>query len=276
MDFSLTAEQTLLQDSVSRFIQNDYDFAARQKLVHGGDGFSRAHWQTFAELGWLGVTFPESDGGFGGGAIDLMIMLEQFGKGLVVEPFVPTVVMAGGAIKIAGNAAQKGRYLAGVIDGSMQGALAYVEPQARFNLADITTTARAEGDGFVVNGHKAVVLNGPAADFLVVPVRTAGAQRDRDGVTLLIIDTALAGIWLPPISSGKLLVSTGADMGSAPQSSRGSPMSSVTSPLPASLHTSRPPLVASLTRAKPRSSIRKRATQRVALPQLSDSAPSAL
>jgi alkylation response protein AidB-like acyl-CoA dehydrogenase len=194
MDFSLTAEQTLLQDSVSRFIQNDYDFAARQKLVHGGDGFSRAHWQTFAELGWLGVTFPESDGGFGGGAIDLMIMLEQFGKGLVVEPFVPTVVMAGGAIKIAGNAAQKGRYLAGVIDGSMQGALAYVEPQARFNLADITTTARAEGDGFVVNGHKAVVLNGPAADFLVVPVRTAGAQRDRDGVTLLIIDTALAGI----------------------------------------------------------------------------------
>jgi len=140
------------------------------------------------------VTFPESDGGFGGGAIDLMIMLEQFGKGLVVEPFVPTVVMAGGAIKIAGNAAQKGRYLAGVIDGSMQGALAYVEPQARFNLADITTTARAEGDGFVVNGHKAVVLNGPAADFLVVPVRTAGAQRDRDGVTLLIIDTALAGI----------------------------------------------------------------------------------
>ena len=69
MDFSLTAEQTLLQDSVSRFIQNDYDFAARQKLVHGGDGFSRAHWQTFAELGWLGVTFPESDGGFGGGAL---------------------------------------------------------------------------------------------------------------------------------------------------------------------------------------------------------------
>ncbi|MGA1676780.1 MAG: acyl-CoA dehydrogenase family protein, partial [Pseudomonadales bacterium] len=194
MDFSLTAEQTLLQDSVSRFIQNDYDFASRQKLVHGSDGFSRTHWQTFAELGWLGVTFPESDGGFGGGAIDLMIMLEQFGKGLVVEPFVPTVVMAGGAIKIAGNAAQKGRYLAGVIDGSLQGALAYVEPQARFNLADITTTARAEGEGFVVNGHKAVVLNGPAADFLVVPVRTAGAQRDRDGVTLLIIDTASAGI----------------------------------------------------------------------------------
>jgi len=97
MDFSFSDEQTLLQDSVTRFIQNDYDFASRQKIIKDEDGFSRAHWRTFAELGWLGVPFSEADGGFGGGAIESMLMLEQFGKGLVVEPCLPTVVLAGGA-----------------------------------------------------------------------------------------------------------------------------------------------------------------------------------
>src|SRR5512137_1942912 len=114
MDFSFSEEQTLLQDSVQRFIQNDYGFAARQKIIRGEDGFSRDHWRTFAELGWLGVPFSEADGGFGGGAIESMLMLEQFGKGLVVEPFLPTVVLAGGALRIAGDAAQKQKYLAGV------------------------------------------------------------------------------------------------------------------------------------------------------------------
>ncbi len=194
MDFSLSDEQTLLQDSVSRFIQNDYDFARRQKLVHSADGFSREHWKTFAELGWLGVPFAEADGGFGGGAIESMLMFEQFGKGLVVEPVVPTVVLAGGALKLAGSAAQKARYLAGIIDGSLQGALAYVEPQARFNLADVVTQARADGDGYVLNGHKAVVGNGPAADFLVVPARTAGGQREAEGISLFIVDAGAAGL----------------------------------------------------------------------------------
>ncbi len=194
MDFSFSEEQTLLQDSVQRFIQNDYDFAARQKIIKGEDGFSRDHWKTFAELGWLGVPFPEADGGFGGGPIESMIMLEQFGKGLVVEPFVPTVVLAGGVLRIAGSAEQKARYLAGVIDGSLQAALAYVEPQGRFNLADLTTTAKADGGGYVLNGYKAVVLNGPAANFLVVSARTSGAQRDSDGVSLFVVDANAPGV----------------------------------------------------------------------------------
>jgi len=194
MDFSFSEEQTLLQDSVVRFIQNDYDFAARQKIIKDEDGFSRAHWGLFAELGWLGVPFPEADGGFGGGAIESMIMFEQFGKGLVVEPFIPTVVLAGGALRIAGSAGQKQKFLAGVIDGSLQGALAFVEPQGRYNLADLTTTAAAAGDGYVLNGYKAVVLNGPAADFLVVSARTSGGQRDREGVSLFVLDAKTAGI----------------------------------------------------------------------------------
>jgi len=194
MDFAFSEEQTLLQDSVTRFIQNDYGFATRQKIVKEEDGFSGSNWRTFAELGWLGVPFAEADGGFGGGAIESMIMLEQFGKGLVVEPYLATVVLAGGALKVAGSAAQKQKYLAGIVDGSLQGALAYVEPQGRFNLADLKTTATRAGDGFVLNGYKAVVLNGPAADFLVVSARSAGGQRDSNGVSLFIVDAGAAGL----------------------------------------------------------------------------------
>ena len=194
MDFSFTEEQTLLQESVSRFMQNDYGFEARQKNASTEQGFSAENWQTFAELGWLGVPFSEADGGFGGGAIETALMSEQFGRGLLIEPFLATVILAGGAIKHGGSEEQKSQYLPGIIDGSKHAALAFVEPQARFNIADITTTATADGDGYVLNGYKAVVLNGPQADFLVVSARTSGGQRDEDGVSLFVMDAATAGI----------------------------------------------------------------------------------
>ena len=195
MDFSFSAEQTLLQDSIEKFIQNDYAFEARQKIVKEELGYSASHWQTFAELGWLGVPFDEADGGFGGSAIEAIIMMESFGKGLVVEPYVATVVMAGGALRVAATAAQKERYLVGVIDGSTQGALAYAEPQGRFNLADLTTqAAAADSGGWVLNGYKAVVLNGPSADFLIVSARTSGDQRDVDGVSLFVVPANADGI----------------------------------------------------------------------------------
>jgi len=194
MDFSFTEEQNLIQDSVARFIQNDYTFEAREKILQEDAGFSSENWKTFAELGWLGVPFNEADGGFGGSAVDTMLMMEQFGKGLVVEPYLATVVMVGGALKIAGNAEQKEKYLSGIIDGSIQGALAYAEPQARYNLSDITTTATVEDDGYLLNGHKCVVMNGPSADLLVVSARTSGNQRDEKGVTLFLVDATAEGI----------------------------------------------------------------------------------
>ena len=194
MDFSFSEEQTLLQDSIEKFIQNDYAFEARQKVVKDEQGFSSANWKTFAELGWLGVPFSEADGGFGGKAIEAMIMAEQFGKGLVVEPFLATVVLAGGALKLGASSTQKEKYLAGVIDGSLQGALAYAEPQGRFNLADLTTTASKDGEGYLISGYKAVVLNGPAADFFVVSARIGGSQRDADGVSLFIVAADAPGI----------------------------------------------------------------------------------
>ena len=194
MDFSFTDEQTLLEQSVARFIQNDYAFEDRQKLVKSEAGFGSDNWATFAELGWLGVPFNEADGGFDGGAVESMLMLENFGKGLVVEPFLATVVLAGGAIKIAGSADQKAKLLPGIIDGSTQAALAYAEPQGRFNLADLKTTAAQDGEGYVLNGYKAVVLNGPAADLLVVSARTAGEQRDADGVSLFALAADTDGV----------------------------------------------------------------------------------
>ncbi len=194
MDFSFSDEQTLLQDSVSRFIQDNYGFEDRQKWAGQEGGFNADHWRTFAELGWLGVPFPEADGGFGGSAVDTMILMEQFGRGLVVEPFLATVVLAGGALKVAGNAQQKEQHLAAIIDGSRHGALAYAEPQARFNLADVTTTASASGDGYRLNGYKCVVLNGPAADLLIVSARTSGDQRDREGITLFVVPADATGV----------------------------------------------------------------------------------
>ncbi len=194
MDFSFSEEQTLLKDSVEKFVQNDYTFDVRQKVVRTEQGFSTATWKTFAELGWLSVPFPESVGGFGGKSVDMMLLLEQFGRGLVIEPYVATVVLAGGAIRQGGSAEQQNTWLPGIIDGSRQAALAYAEPQGRFNLADLVTTAKADANGYVLNGYKAVVLNGPAADCLVISARTSGAQRDREGVSLFVVDAKAAGI----------------------------------------------------------------------------------
>jgi len=194
MDFSFSEEQTLLADSVEKFIQNDYPFEDRQKLIRSDLGYSAANWRIFAELGWLGIPFSEEDGGFGGSSVDGMILMEQFGKGLIVEPFLASVVPAGGALKVLGSAEQKSAYLSTVIDGTRQGALAFAEPQGRFNLADLTTTATDEGSGFVLNGYKCVVLNGPAADFFVVTARTSGAQRDQSGVSLFLVDADAAGV----------------------------------------------------------------------------------
>jgi pimeloyl-CoA dehydrogenase small subunit len=194
MDFSFSPEQTLLKESLERFVQQDYSFEARQKLVRSELGYSTGHWKQFAELGWLGVSFAEADGGFGGGPIETMLVMEQIGRGLIAEPYMPTVVLVGGALKVAGNAQQKEKVLAGIIGGTVQGALAFAEPQGRFNLSDVTTKAVRQGNGWRLDGAKCVVLNGPSADVLVVSARTGGAQRDHKGITLFLVDAKTKGI----------------------------------------------------------------------------------
>ncbi|HIL96910.1 MAG TPA: pimeloyl-CoA dehydrogenase small subunit [Pseudomonadales bacterium] len=194
MDFSFSEEQSLLQNSIQRFIEKDYSFDQRQKLIKTEEGFSRENWASFAELGWLGLPFSEAAGGYGGGPIETMIMMEEFGKGLVVEPYLSTILLAGKFIELGGSSAQIESILGEIINGSKLGAFAFVEPQARFNLADIVTTAEKTDQGYTLNGFKGVVLGGPSADFFVLPARTSGAQRDLDGVTLFVVNADAKGL----------------------------------------------------------------------------------
>ena len=194
MDFSFSDEQTLLQESVSRFITNDYGFESRQKHSRSDAGYSLENWQTFAELGWLGVPFSENHGGFGGGAVETMLMMEEFGKGLVVEPYLATVVACGSALNGFGSEDQKSSFIPEIIDGSKLWALAFAEPQGRFNLADLTTTATANNGFYLLSGHKSVVINGPNANFFIVSVRTSGEQRDETGISLFIIPSDAKGL----------------------------------------------------------------------------------
>lgn len=194
MDFALTEEQSMLEDSVARFVDNDYDFETRQKIVGTGPGYSRETWQLFADLGWLAMPFSEDDDGLGGGPVELMLMMQQFGRGLVVEPFLATVVLAGGILRRAANGTQKERWLAPLIAGELQGALAFAEPQGRFDIADIETTASADGDCFVLRGRKSLVLNGGSADLLIVPARTSGTRNDHAGITLFAVPGDAHGI----------------------------------------------------------------------------------
>ena len=194
MDFSLTEEQSILADSVSRFIESNYDFETRQKIVESETGFSLDMWRTFAELGWTAVPFAEDDGGLGGGPIELTLMMEQFGRGMVVEPFLANIVLAGGALRRAASPEQKDAWLAPLIGGELQAALAFAEPQARYDIADIATTAIADGDDFVLKGRKSFVLNGGAAGLIILPARTSGAQVDSSGITLFAVAADAEGI----------------------------------------------------------------------------------
>lgn len=194
MDFSISEEQSMLAESVARFIDDNYDFETRMKIAEGEAAFSDEIWRSCAELGWTAVPFDEDDGGLSGGPVELMLMMGEFGRGLFVEPFLANVVLAGGVLKRLATPEQKERWLAGIIDGSIQAALAFAEPQARFDIADVATRARADGDDWVLDGHKTLVLNGGDASLLIVPARTGGERADTDGITLFAIAADSAGV----------------------------------------------------------------------------------
>ena len=194
MDFTFNEEQSLIQDQVDQFVQKEYDWETRQSLSNSELGFGEDNWKKFAELGWLGISVSEDSGGFGGSAIESMLIMEAFGKGLVVEPFLETVIMAGGLIDDHGSDQQKSSFLEPAIAGEMHLALAYAEPQSRFNLSDVVTEAKVDGDNFIINGYKSVVMNGPSADQIIVSARTSGTQLDENGISLFIIDANASGL----------------------------------------------------------------------------------
>ncbi len=194
MDFALNEVQVMLADSVEKFIANEYDFETRQEHAGSKLGYSQETWQMIAGLGWTAVPFSEDDGGLGGDPVDIMVLMERFGHGLLVEPYLANIVLAGGILRRAASKAQKQQWLLPIIAADVQATLAFAEPQGRYDIADLTTTARADGDDWVVSGTKSHVLNGGNADLLIIPARTSGKQTDKGGISLFVIDANSDGV----------------------------------------------------------------------------------
>lgn len=194
MNFDFSEEQTMLRDSVARYVQDSYSFETRCKIAGSEAGMSREHWQTFAELGWLSVPFAEEHGGFGGNNVDTMVVMEELGKGLVLEPYLATVLLFGGLLQRSGNTGLQAEYIPRIIEGQCLGAFAYLERQSRYALSDVKTRAGADGDSYVLNGEKVVVFNGANAETLVVTARTGGEQAAEDGISLFLLPAGAPGV----------------------------------------------------------------------------------
>jgi alkylation response protein AidB-like acyl-CoA dehydrogenase len=196
MDIQLTEEQELLRSSVQRLLRERYDFDTRRKIVATDEGWSRPHWRAFAELGLCAAPFPESAGGLGGGPLATMIVMQEFGRNLVVEPFFETVVLAGGLIEDVGSQEQREAFLPGIMAGESIWALAWSEGRSRYDFNNIATTARRQGEHYVLSGTKAAVIGAPWADKLIVSARTSGGPRDHSGISLFAVDRHSANLHL--------------------------------------------------------------------------------
>ena len=194
MDLSFSDEQRLLQDSAERLLRQTCSLARRRQVTASPPGFDRELWRRFADMGWLGLPFAEACGGLGGGPVEVMILMEAFGRSLVVEPYLATVMLAGGLIEALGAPALAASEIRAIAAGDRLLALAHVEPGARYALSHVAATAARSGKGFVLNGQKTLALNGDSADRLIVSARTAGAVGERAGISLFLIDADTPGL----------------------------------------------------------------------------------
>ena len=193
MHFDYSDEQNMLRDSIAKWAAGQYDFEKRREALGREDGWKK-NWATFAELGLLAAPLPEDAGGLGGGPLDVAVVMEEFGKALVVEPYVSTVVIGAGALVAAGSDAQKSAHLEAIAGGARIIAFAQAEAKSRWALHDVSVTAKKDGAGYVLNGQKAVVLGAPQADVLLVTARTGGGQREAKGVSLFLVPKAAKGV----------------------------------------------------------------------------------
>ncbi|HVH81180.1 MAG TPA: acyl-CoA dehydrogenase family protein, partial [Stellaceae bacterium] len=194
MDFEYTEEQRLLRESLDRLLGDSYEFAKRKTYMAEPDGFSRAMWTQYGEIGLLGLPFAEEHGGFGGGGVEIMVVMEALGRVIALEPYLTTVVMAGTALGHAGSAAQNAALVPKVIDGSLRLAVAHGERQARYDLSDVMTSATKTAAGWRLDGSKSVVVHGDSADKLIVSARVSGDRNDPDGIGLFLVDPKAAGV----------------------------------------------------------------------------------
>jgi pimeloyl-CoA dehydrogenase small subunit len=194
MDFALTEEQELLRHSVQRLFADHYAFDARKRYAQEPGGYSRALWARYAELGLLGLPFAEEHGGSAGGPVETMIVMEEVGRALALEPYLSTVVLAGGLLRLGGGKALCADLVPKIAGGNLMLAFAHAERQARYDLADVAASARREGAGYVLDGAKSLVLHGDSAGKFIVSARLSGGQRDRDGLALFVVDAAAKGV----------------------------------------------------------------------------------
>jgi pimeloyl-CoA dehydrogenase small subunit len=194
VDFDYSEEQRLLDDTVRRLVKDEYEFAKRKKYMAEPQGFSPALWAKYAELGLLGLPFAEEYGGFGGGGIETMIVMEAFGRGLALEPYLATVVLGGGLVALAGSDAQKSAILPEIAAGNLKLAFAHGERHSRYDLAHVDATAKPQGGGFVLNGHKTIVLHGGAAHKFIVSARVGGSAKEASGISLFLVDRDAKGV----------------------------------------------------------------------------------
>ncbi|OUS30640.1 hypothetical protein A9Q99_05500 [Gammaproteobacteria bacterium 45_16_T64] len=196
MDFSLSEEQQMLKDSAAKWVKKECQFEQRRKIMHTKEGYSDAQWKQFAELGWLCVPFSEQYGGIGGSMVDVMVLLEELGKGLMVEPWLSTVILGGRLVELQGSEQQKQEILPSLCEGGIKMALAYNEIGARQQVENIAMTGELSGDDYVLNGKKTVVLSAEAADQLLVVARTSGKPGDSAGLTVFVVDPSQQGVTL--------------------------------------------------------------------------------
>jgi pimeloyl-CoA dehydrogenase small subunit len=194
MDFALTEEQELLRHSVQRLFADNYAFDARKRYAQEPGGYSRALWARYAELGLLGLPFAEEHGGSAGGPVETMIVMEEVGRALALEPYLSTVVLAGGLLRLGGGKALCADLVPKIAGGDLMLAFAHAERQSRYDLADVAASARREGAGYVLDGAKSLVLQGDSAGKFIVSARLSGGQRDRDGLALFVVDAAAKGV----------------------------------------------------------------------------------
>src|SRR5258707_5473911 len=196
VDIQFTDEQELLRDSLQRLLRDQYDFDTRRKIIATEEGWSRRHWAAFAELGLLAAPFPEDFGGLGAGPLASMIIMQEFGRNLVVEPFLETIVLAGGTIEQAGTRAQREEFLPEIAAGKATSALAWAEGRSRYDFNSVATVAERHGDEYVLSGSKTAVLDAPWADRLIVTARPAGRLRVRARVPTFLVDRQSANLHL--------------------------------------------------------------------------------
>ena len=198
MDFDLSDEQKLIADNVARLMKDKYGFESRKAYGAAANGFSDELWRQYADLGLLGAPFAEEDGGYGGGAVEIMLTQEAFGRALALEPYFACVVLAGGALRHGATAQERAELIPEIASGALRLALAHAEPQSGWNIFDVKTTAKRDGDGYRLDGEKGLVINGDSAQKLIVLARVSGAQRDKDGLGLFLIDADAPGVTRRP------------------------------------------------------------------------------